>query len=205
MIKVAIVENDQHQRWALERLFEHSDLFTLRGCYQSGEEALPNLLAQQPDIVLVGISLSGIALIKALVDRTPHMQFLICTSHQDNYHIFEALNAGAAGYILKGSTENEIRSAVKDVFMGGSPLSPLVARKIINSFKKSPATINEYNLSSREFEVLRLMIGGLLNKEIASKLTISNNTVKNHLKKIYKKLDAQNKIEVINKCQYLLQ
>jgi NarL family two-component system response regulator LiaR len=207
MINVSIVENDQRHRLALVKLLEQSDLFTLKGSYQSAEDALPCLLAQRPDIVIVDVSLpamSGISMIKTLTNKLPNTRFLVYTSYYNDDSIFEALKAGASGYLLWGSTEDDIRWAIKELFMGGAPLSPLVARRIVDSFKHSETNINGYHLTGREFEILKFMMVGLLNKEIASKLSISNNTVKNHLKKVYKKMGAQNKIEVINKCQHLL-
>ena len=205
MIKVAIVEDNIHYRSVLVKLITTSDDFLLNGIYASAEEALPNLLMHQPDIAIVDIQLSamsGISLIQRLRSDMPCTQFLVCTLHQDNGRIFEALKAGASGYILKDSTADEIRNAVRELFLGGVPMSPYIARKIINSFQQT-STVNpdNFGLSSREHEVLRLICKGLLYKEIAEKLFISSNTVKNHLKSIYKKLQVQNKTEAINKYQ----
>jgi DNA-binding NarL/FixJ family response regulator len=124
---------------------------------------------------------------------------MICTLHQDNEFIFEALNAGASGYILKDATGDEIKTAIKDLFLGGSPMSPYIARKIINVFREKEPLENQFGLSEREQEVLKLMSKGLLYKEIAAQLFISGNTVKNHLKNIYRKLHVQNKMEAVNK------
>jgi NarL family two-component system response regulator LiaR len=202
MIKVAIVEDNIRFQSALTSLLKSSDLFELCGVYSSAEEAMLGLPVNQPDIAVIDIKLpdmSGIALIKKVRQITTFTQYMICTLHQDNEYIFEALKAGASGYILKDASGEEIRTAVRDLFMGGSPMSPYIARKIINLFRPNEPQPNLYGLSEREQEVLKLMSSGLLYKEIADKLFISDNTVKNHIKSIYKKLHVQNKIEALNK------
>ena len=204
MIKVAVVECDFFYRFLLERLFENSDLFNLAGTYASAEEALPNLLKRQPDVAIIDIQLpvmSGISLIQRLRDKMPRTQFMIFSSSQDNSDIFAALKAGASGYILKSATGQEITTAVKDLFMGGAPISPGVARKIISLFQNKRSDLTSFGLSEREQEVLKLMSKGMLYKEMAERLAISSNTIKNHLRNIYKKMNVQNKIEAINKYQ----
>jgi DNA-binding NarL/FixJ family response regulator len=129
---------------------------------------------------------------------------MVCTIHDDNDTIFEALKSGAAGYIVKDPiTKEEIVKAIHDLYNGGSPMSPFIARKVIGAFQK-PA-INDVNslLSQREKEVLEQVSQGLLYKEIAIRLSISPETVKKHLKNIYQKLHVQNKVEALNKFRLL--
>jgi DNA-binding NarL/FixJ family response regulator len=129
---------------------------------------------------------------------------MVCTIHDDDDTIFEALRSGASGYILKDPiTVEEISKAIHDLYNGGSPMTPFIARKVIGTFQK-PA-INDPNslLSLREKEVLELVAKGLLYKEIALKLEISTETVKKHLKNIYQKLHVQNKVEALNKFRLL--
>jgi NarL family two-component system response regulator LiaR len=204
MIKVSIVEDNFHYRSALVKLFQNADGFVLKGAYSSAEEAFHDLLMHQPDIVIIDIQLpgmSGISLIRKMHFDLPGSQFLVYTLYQDNDIIIEAMRAGASGYILKGLNTEDIWNAVKELYAGGVPLSPSVARKIISFFQQTKNDINSYGLSERELEVLISMSKGLLYKEIAYKLFISSNTVKNHLKSIYKKLHVQNKIEAINKYE----
>jgi NarL family two-component system response regulator LiaR len=204
MINVSIVEDNSHYRSALSKLFDGSDLFRLSGAYSSAEEAWPKLLMNQPDIAIVDIRLpamSGISLIQNIRKDMPLTQFMVCTSYYENDRIIEALKAGASGYILKDTSAEDIKRAVKELFMGGAPMSPYIARKLIGLFQQSEPDSNAYGLSEREQEVLRLLSDGLQYKEIAESLFISSNTVKNHLKSIYKKLHVQNKIEAINKFQ----
>lgn len=203
MIKVAIVEDNDQFRKALEAIINQEKDTELLGSYTSAEKALGALEQAPPDIAIIDISLPGMKgteLIVRLRDKLRHTLFMVCTIHDDNDTIFEALKCGAAGYILKDPvTADEIIKAIRDLYNGGSPMSPFVARKVIGTFQKP--VINDVNslLSQREKEVLELVAQGLLYKEIALRLTISAETVKKHLKNIYQKLHVQNKVEALNK------
>lgn len=207
MIKVAIVEDNDQFRKALEAIINQEKDTELLGSYTSAEKALSALEQAPPDIAIIDISLPGMKgteLIVRLRDKLRHTLFMVCTIHDDNDTIFEALKCGAAGYILKDPvTADEIIKAIRDLYNGGSPMSPFVARKVIGTFQKP--VINDVNslLSQREKEVLELVAQGLLYKEIALRLTISAETVKKHLKNIYQKLHVQNKVEALNKFRLL--
>ena len=207
MIKVAIIEDNDHFRKALESTINQIKDTTLFGSYASAEKALNGLLQMPPDIAIVDISLPGVSgtgLIDRLRDKLLQTQFMICTIHDDNDSIFEALKSGASGYILKDSiTVEEISKAIHDLYNGGSPMSPFIARKVIGSFQKPAIHDKNSLLSQREKEVLELVSQGLLYKEIAIRLTISVETVKKHLKNIYQKLHVQNKVEALNKFRLL--
>lgn len=204
MINVSIVEDNYHYRSALAKLFDDSVLFHLNGAYSSAEEAWSQLIMYQPDIAIIDIrlpSMSGISLIQNIRKEMPLTQFMVCTSYYENDRIIEALKAGASGYILKDTSAEDIKRAVKELFMGGAPMSPYIARKLISLFQQSQPDQSSFGLSEREQNVLKFLSDGLIYKEIAEKLSISSNTVKNHLKSIYKKLHVQNKTEAINKYQ----
>ena len=207
MIKVAIVEDNDQFRKALETIIDQEKDMSLLGSYTSAERALMALEQSPPDVAIVDISLPGMKgteLIVRLRDKLRQTLFMVCTIHDDNDTIFDALKCGAAGYILKDPiTAEEITKAVRDLFNGGSPMSPFIARKVIGTFQKP--MINDVNslLSQREKEVLELVAQGLLYKEIALRLTISAETVKKHLKNIYQKLHVQNKVEALNKFRPL--
>lgn len=207
MIKVAIVEDNDQFRTALESIVNQEKDTTLVGSYTSAEKALGALEQTPPDIAIIDISLPGMRgpeLIVRLKDKIRQTQFLVCTIHDDNDTIFEALKCGASGYILKDPvTAEEIVKAIRDLYNGGSPMSPFIARKVIGTFQKP--VINDVNslLSVREKEVLELVAQGLMYKEIAIRLTISPETVKKHLKNIYQKLHVQNKVEALNKFRLL--
>ena len=207
MIRVAIIEDNDQFRKALETIISQVKDTVLLGSYTSAEKAMVGLEQSPPDIAIVDISLPGMRgteLIVRLKDKIRNTQFMVCTIHDDNDTIFEALKSGAAGYILKDPvTVEEISKAIHDLYNGGSPMSPFIARKVIGTFQK-PA-INDPNslLSLREKEVLELVAKGLLYKEIAIRLEISAETVKKHLKNIYQKLHVQNKVEALNKFRLL--
>ena len=207
MIRVSIIEDNDQFRKALETIINQVKDTTLVGSYTSAEKALIGLLQSPPDIAIVDISLPGIRgteLIVRMKDKIRNTQFMVCTIHDDNDTIFEALKSGASGYILKDPvTVEEISKAIHDLYNGGSPMSPFIARKVIGTFQK-PA-INDANslLSLREKEVLELVAKGLLYKEIALRLEISTETVKKHLKNIYQKLHVQNKVEALNKFRLM--
>jgi DNA-binding NarL/FixJ family response regulator len=206
MIKVAIVEDNDQFRTALETIVNQEKDTTLAGSYTSAEKALSALERTTPDIAIVDISLPGMRgteLIVRLKDKLPHTQFMVCSIHDDNDTIFEALKSGASGYILKDPvTATEIVKAIHDLYNGGSPMSPFIARKVIGTFQKPMISDANSLLSQREKEVLELVAKGLLYKEIAQRLTISTETVKKHLKNIYQKLHVQNKVEALNKFRF---
>lgn len=207
MITVAIVEDNEQFRIGLEAIINGQKEMALAGSYGSAEKALLDLPENPTDIVISDISLPGmrgIEMIVRLKEKMPQTQFMVCSIHDDNDTIFEALKCGASGYILKDPvTADEIVKAIRDLYNGGSPMSPYIARKVIGSFQKPVISDESSLLSIREKEVLELLSRGLLYKEIAEKLGVTHETVKKHLKNIYYKLHVQNKIEALNKFRLL--
>jgi len=207
MIRVSIVEDNDQFRKALETIIAHGKDTLLVGSYTSAEKALSGMEQTPPDVAIVDVSLPGMRgpeLIVRLKNKIHQIQFMVCTIHDDNDTIFEALKSGAAGYILKDPvTAEEILKAIRDLYNGGSPMSPFIARKVIGSFQKPMITDVNSLLSLREKEVLELVAQGLLYKEIALRLAISTETVKKHLKNIYHKLHVQNKVEALNKFRLM--
>jgi NarL family two-component system response regulator LiaR len=201
MISVSIVEDHEGYRNSLVNIIAQNEDFEIKGIYASAEEALILLEQDPPDIAIVDIQLkkiSGIELIQRIKDRIPNTQFLICTAYQNNENVFTALRAGATGYILKGSSSDEIQNAITELYNGGAPMSPYIAKRVITLLHQQVAP-NNYGLSERELDVISLLSKGLLYKEISDMLGISFNTVKNHCKNIYKKLHVQNRVEALNK------
>ncbi|MCX2574867.1 response regulator transcription factor [Pedobacter sandarakinus] len=204
MISISIVEDHFHYRNSLVGSILESKSFEIKGVHASAEEALQNLPKECPDIAIVDIQLankSGIDLIVESKTKMDKTLFLMCTGYQNDEKIFSALQAGASGYIIKGSTSTEIHEALLELYNGGSPMSPYIARKVISLIQgRTPVKEKvDLGLSERELEVLSLLSKGLLYKEISEMLFISPNTVKNHCKNIYKRLHVQNKIEALNK------
>ncbi len=207
MITVSVIEDNDQFRNALETIIKSQNELAIVGSYASAEKAMNELLINPPDIVISDISLPGMRgteLIVRLKDKMPQTQFMVCSIHDDNETIFEALKCGASGYILKDPvTADEIIKAIRDLYNGGSPMSPYIARKVIGSFQKPVVNNEGSSLSIREKEVLELLSKGLLYKEIAERLGVTHETVKKHLKNIYQKLHVQNKIEALNKFKLL--
>jgi|SRR5215207_5400006 len=198
---VSIIEDNAPFREALQLLIEGSAEFSLGNVYSSAEAAM-ELLQHPADIAIVDIQLpgkSGIELIRQLRMQRCPTQFLVCSMHDEDDKIISALENGAAGYILKDGSAQDIRQALLDVMKGGAPMSPYVARRVVSFFQKPRLSEAGALLSEREQEVLQLLSKGLQYKEIASQLYISTETVKKHLKNIYQKLHVQNKVEALNK------
>ena len=170
--------------------------------FENGEDALRSIPAFNPDIVIMDISLtaiSGIACIAKIKPSRPRIQFMVFTVYEDDDNVFEALKAGANGYLLKKSEPAEIIKGIKDLYKGDSPMSASIARKLVKNFQLQHQPPISSILSGREHEVLQLLGQGLIYKEIAAKLSISPNTVRQHIHNIYDKLHVQNRVEALNK------
>ncbi|WP_445732056.1 response regulator [Mariniflexile sp.] len=203
MISLCIIEDLIEIQKGLETIIEADSNFTLLKSYENAEDAIGELPDLRPDIVLTDINLpgkSGIDCIHELKSKIPETLFIMFTIYEDNDQVFEALKAGASGYILKNTAPQKIIEALLELYDGGSPMSPKIARKVLSSFNPNTTsnTVNEL-ISKREQEVLLLLSKGFLYKEIADKLNISLSTVKRHLNHIYSKLQVQNKTEAVNK------
>jgi DNA-binding NarL/FixJ family response regulator len=156
------------------------------------------------DIVLMDISMpgmSGIDCVRQLRPVVPDTQFLMYTVYDDDHRVFDALKAGANGYILKSSTPEQIVEAVFELHRGGAPMSTAVARRVVDYFRpvQESSAISEDALSEREYEVLKLLSEGLLYKEIAIRLDLTVGTVKQHIHRMYGKLHVQNRVEAVNR------
>lgn len=204
-ISIAIVEDLDVVRNGLKDFISLSTDFLVVGSFKSGEEAFEQLPEIRPDIVIMDINLpgmNGIECIRLVKDKSPGTQFMMFTVYENDDKVFEALKAGASGYLLKNTGLLQIAESVKELHEGGSPMSANIARKMVNLFrgdsdKKTPFLDL---LSNREKEILQLLAKGLLYKEIAEQLNITTGTVRIHIHKIYEKLHVQNRTEAINKA-----
>jgi DNA-binding NarL/FixJ family response regulator len=207
MITIAIVEDNNQFRSGLEAIIQNQKEMVLAGSFESAEKALMALPDNPTDIVIIDINLPGMRgtnLILQLKIKMSQTQFMVCSIHEDDDTVFEAMKYGASGYILKNTaTADNIVRAIHELYNGGSPMSPFIARKVITSFQKPTRSSESSMLSIREKEVLEFLAKGLLYKEIADKLGVSHETVKKHLKNIYQKLHVQNKIEALKKTGLL--
>lgn len=205
MIKVSIVEDHTTYGWLLRDIINAMDDFDVVEVYTSAEAALKGIKIQPSAITIIDVRLpgiSGIDLIGKLRITNPGMLHLVCSTHHDNQTIFQALKAGASGYLLKDSTNVQIQNAVIELYNGGSPMSPYIARQIVNTFHE-PVKILENPLSIRENEIIGLVANGLSYQEIADQLFIHVETVKKHIRNIYTKLQVNNKVMAINKFKQL--
>jgi DNA-binding NarL/FixJ family response regulator len=203
-ISVCIVEDNRDIRQALEQIVSMSDGYHMAGSFPDGESALTGLPALQPDIVLMDINLggmSGIEVVRLLKPRYPDMLFMMCTVYEEDEQIFEALAAGANGYILKKTAPARLLESIRELHEGGAPMSSQIARKVVAAFTRTPKTnqVALDALSNRESEILVLLAKGLLYKEIAHQLNIAQETVRKHVYHIYEKLHVNNRVEAVNK------
>ena len=200
VITVAIVEDNNGLRTTLEKFVAKSPDFKIVGCCDTAEEALAKFPTLKPEVVLMDIHLpgrSGIECTRRLRDVCPETQVLILTVYDDQENILNALKAGASGYLLKRASPQEILQAIKDVKEGGAPMSSQIARKVVASFREEPPEPGAESLTERESEVLGYLTKGYSSKEIASRMSVSLNTVKTHLKHIYAKLHVRSRTEIL--------
>ena len=185
-IKVSVVEDNHFIRTALEQVIQGAMGCGIVGLYASAEEAVEKMPLARPDVVLMDINMgkmNGIEAVRILKLRCPEILFLMCTIYEDDEKIFEALAAGASGYILKKTKPVDMIAAIKDLYAGGSPMTSQIANKVVASFRKKEETRDQLieKLSTREYEILELLVRGRLYKEIASALEISQETVRKHV------------------------
>ncbi|MDX1684029.1 MAG: response regulator transcription factor [Saprospiraceae bacterium] len=201
MTRVAIVEDKRDIREGLKNLLDTSDGYECTETYSNAESALASIGQNLPDVVLMDIELpgiSGIDCVRLLSSEYENLEFIMLTVYSDEERIFSALKAGACGYLEKNVFPTALLNAIQEAKEGGAPMTPKIARKVISSFKVVPK--NGYDLSPREREVLGHLCEGANYRQIASKLFISKNTVRFHLKNIYKKLHVNSKYEAVIKA-----
>jgi DNA-binding NarL/FixJ family response regulator len=200
-ISVCIVEDNHDILHALEQIITMSDGYKLLGSFTSAEDALIGLPALHPNVVMMDINLgkmNGIECVKWIKPQHPEILFMMCTVYEEDEKIFEALAAGANGYILKKTTPSKMLEAIRELYEGGAPMSSQIARKVVNVFQKAPSARID-SLSNREAEILEHLAKGLLYKEIAAQLNIAQETVRKHVYHIYEKLHVNNRVEAVNK------
>jgi len=204
VIKVVIVEDVAKIREGLRTLIDGTEGYCCTGALRSMEEAIPQIARDQPDVVLVDIGLpgmSGIAGIRKLKEKHPNLSVLMLTVYDDDARIFDALCAGACGYLLKKTPPARLLESIKEVVDGGAPMSPEIARRVIALFReKQPPGEADYQLTPHEIRLLKLLVEGHNYKSVAAELDVSFNTIKFHMRSIYGKLQVHSKSEAVAKA-----
>jgi DNA-binding NarL/FixJ family response regulator len=207
-ISVCIVDDNNELRAALEEIISMSDGYKCVGTMSTADEANRKLPLINPDVVLMDINLgsdeTGIDCVRELKPVMPSTNFMMCTVYEEDEKIFEALNAGASGYILKKTAPGKLLEAIRELYQGGAPMSSQIARKVVAAFQKNTTVSGTSDhdlatLSNREKEILELLSRGLMYKEIAAALFISQETVRKHVYHVYEKLHVSNRVEAVNK------
>jgi len=202
-INVSIVEDSDKFRETLARVLNRAEGFRCISHYPNAEDALKALPNDKPEVVLMDINLpgmNGVECVRQLKQLMPTLQVMMLTVYEDTENIFNALAAGATGYMLKRTSRDELLEAIREVHRGGSPMTTHIARKVVLSFQRAaPASSPTENLSPREQEVLDCLAKGFLYKEIAEKLQISYETVHTYIRRIYEKLQVRTRTEAVAK------
>ncbi len=202
-ITIAIVEDNDQLRGTLARVLNRAEGFQCLSQFGNAEDAIKALPQEKPNVVLMDINLpgmNGVECVRQLKPLCPGTQFIMLTVYEDTENIFNALAAGATGYMLKRTPRAELLDAIRDVLKGGSPMTTHIARKVVQSFQR-PAAASQptEDLSPREKEVLDCLAQGFLYKEIAEKLGISYETVHTYIRRIYEKLQVRTRTEAVAK------
>ena len=206
-ISVCVVDDNKELRNALEEIITMSEGYKCVATIATAEDALHHIPILRPDVVLMDINLgsdeNGIDCVRILKPRIPDTNFMMCTVYEENEKIFEALSAGASGYILKKTDPPRMLEAIRELYEGGAPMSSQIARKVVVAFQQQPIGNPDAAdldvLSAREKEILEFLSRGLMYKEIASQLFLSPETVRKHVYHIYEKLHVNNRVAAVNK------
>ena len=202
---VIIIEDNELLRDSLKEAINKSSSINCSNAFGSGEAALEFIESEElvPDIILLDIGLpgmSGIELIPELKKLSPSSKIIIITIHDDDENVFNAICAGAAGYLLKDLSSNGIVNSISEVMNGGAPMNSHIAKKVLNMFRDQNIKSEGYDLSDREKEILALLVDGLSKKQIAENIFLSHHTVDSHIRNIYAKLEVHSRSSAISKA-----
>ena len=199
-----ILEDHASLRRTLQRVFSQEPDLACESAFGNAEAMLEALAqGRGPDVLLIDLGLpdlSGLEVIPRVRTVSPHTVVIVLTVYEEDEKIFRAVCAGAAGYLLKGSSADQIVQAVRDALSGGSPMTPKIARRVLEMFSRLAPKPAEYGLSERENQILQLIVAGLTNKELAAKVELSVHTVDSYLRRIYTKLEVHNRSGAVAKA-----
>lgn len=203
-MNVVLIEDQREVRTGLAALINHSPGFCCLAAYRTMEEALEALSSEHPDVVLTDIGLpgmSGVEGIRILRERFPKLPIVALTVYDDNDNVFDALCAGATGYLLKSTPPARLLESLNEVVIGGAPMSPEIARRVVQLFREfRPPARADYSLTKQEAELLKLIVDGHTYKTAAADLGITVSTVSFHLQNVYAKLQVHSKSEAVSKA-----
>lgn len=200
MIKIGIIEDNAYMREGWETFLNHEDDLDVIGSYNSCEEAFESSAINRVDLMIMDIGLpgmSGIEGVKYMREHHSDVPIIMATIHDDDDHIFDALKAGAVGYLMKKVTPDELVQAVRDAHQGGAPITPNIARKVISTFQQ--AADLEESLSEREIQILKQLATGRSYAAIGKEIYLSVDGVRHHIRNIYQKLEVHSRSEAIAK------
>jgi DNA-binding NarL/FixJ family response regulator len=202
---VIIIEDNELLRDSLKEAITKNSGITCKRSFGSGEAALDLIEKEElvPDIILLDIGLpgiNGIELIPELKKLSPSSKIIIITVHDDDENVFNAICAGASGYLLKDLSSEKIVNSISEVMSGGAPMNSHIAKKVLNMFRDQNIKSDGYSLSEREKEILALLVEGLSKKQIAEKIFLSHHTVDSHIRNIYAKLEVHSRSSAISKA-----
>jgi DNA-binding NarL/FixJ family response regulator len=204
VIKVAIIEDRREIRDALSMLINGTEGFSCAGVYRSMEDALAKIESERPDVVLADIGLpgmSGIEGVRILKERNPDLLIMMLTVYEDDERIFDALCAGACGYLLKRTSPAKLIESLKEAMTGGAPMSPEVASRVVALFRDiRPPEREDYQLTPHELRLLKLLVEGHNYKTAAAELGVSFHAIHFHMRNIYEKLQVHSKSEAVAKA-----
>lgn len=200
--RIVIYEDNEALRRGLEELLMLSDEFAVAGTYENCVQAADEVYRDNPDIVLMDIDMpgmTGIEAVKQIRQFNKQVAIIMLTVFDDNKHVFDALRAGASGYLLKKNISDKLISSMKEVLSGGAPMSPSVAKMVIHSMQQQP-TVHQYHFSAKEQEILHLLCKGNSYKMIAEQTNLAFETIRSYIKNIYEKLQVHSATEAVSKA-----
>jgi DNA-binding NarL/FixJ family response regulator len=205
-IRISIVDDDERLLANLARIVNRFEGCRCVGQFASAQAALAGIPKDPPDIVLMDINMpgtNGIESVRQLKENLPNTEFIMLTVYADAENVFDSLTAGASGYLLKGATREELLLAIRQVQDGGSPMTNLIARKVVQAFRRPlPVPDETTKLSPRQQEVLELLAKGFLYKEISAALSLEYSTVHNYIRRIYEKLRVRSRAQAVAKLNH---
>lgn len=204
-VDIIIIEDNELLRDSLKEAINKSSSIKCKNAFNSGEAALDFIVSEDlvPEIILLDIGLpgiNGIDLIPEIRKLTPTSKIIILTVHDDNENVFNAICAGASGYLLKDLSADKIVNSITEVLNGGAPMNSHIAKKVLNMFRDQNIKSDGYGLSNREREILSLLVDGLSKRQIADKIFLSHHTVDSHIRNIYAKLEVHSRSSAISKA-----